>query len=98
MKGLSDSGAVGSDGLNPIIIKDNFDLISNQVQFIFNLLFAQGVFSKLLKTAIVTPIYKSGSLNDPSNYRPISTLTIFSELLQKLFYCYDVVLLLFLYW
>ena len=33
-KGLSNSCAVGSDGLNPIIIKNNFDLISNQVLFI----------------------------------------------------------------
>ena len=85
MKGLSNSGTVGSDGLNPIIIKDNFDLISNQVLFIFNLSFAQGVFPILLKTAIVTPIYKSDSHHDPSNYRPISILIIFSKLHQKLF-------------
>ena len=76
---------VGSDGLNPIIIKDNFNLISNQVLFIFNLSFAQSVFSKRLKTTIVTRIYKSGSHNDPSNYRPISILTIFSKLLEKFF-------------
>ena len=37
MKGLPNSGAVGSDGLNPIIIKDNFDLISNRMLIIFNL-------------------------------------------------------------
>ena len=86
VEGLFNSGAVGSDGLYRIIITDNFDLISNQVLFIFNLSFAQGIFPKLLKTAIVTPIYKSGSRNDPSNYRPISLLTIFSKLLEKLFY------------
>ena len=86
MKSLSNFGAVGFDGLNPIIIKDNFDLIINQVLLIFNLSFAQGVFPKLLKTAIVTPIYESGSLINPSNYRPISILTIFSKLLEKLFY------------
>ena len=58
MKGLSNSGAVGFDGLNPIIMKDNFDLISNQELFIFNLSFAQGVFPKLLKTAIVHQFIK----------------------------------------
>ena len=80
MKGLSNSGAVGSGGLKSIIIKDNFILISNQMLFIFNLSFVQGVFTKLLKTAIVTLIYKSGSYNDPIYYRPISILTIFSKL------------------
>ena len=86
MKGLSNSDAAGSDGLNLIIIKDNSDLISNQELCIFKLSFAQSVFPKLLKTAIVTPIYKSGSHNDPSSYRPISILTIFSKLLEKFFY------------
>ena len=85
-KCLFNSGAVGSDRLNPMMIKHNLDLISNQVLLIFNISFAQGVFPKLLKTAIVTPIYKSGSHNDPSNYRPISILTIFSKVLEKLFY------------
>jgi hypothetical protein len=48
--------------------------------------FAQGVFPDLLKNAIVIPIYKGGSHMDPSNYRPISILTLFSKLLEKLFY------------
>ena len=84
-KGLSNSSAVSSDRLNPIMRKNNLDLISDQVLLIFNISFAQGVLPKLLKTAIVTPIYKSGSHNDPSNYRPISILTIFSKELEKLF-------------
>jgi hypothetical protein len=31
-------------------------------------------------------VYKNGSHSDPSNYRPISILTVFSKLLEKLFY------------
>ena len=41
----------------------------------------QGIFSKLLKTAIITPIHKSGSRTDPSNCRPISILTTFLKIL-----------------
>ena len=53
---------------------------------IFNLSFTQGVFPKLLKRSVVVPIYKGGCHLDPSNYRPISILKIFSKLLEKLYY------------
>ena len=82
---LSNSQSIGSDGLHPDIIKSNTLRISSQLSYIFNLSFTPGIFPKLLKTAIITPIHKSGSRTDPSNYRPISILTTFSKILEKLF-------------
>ncbi len=83
---LSNSQSVGVDGLTSDIIKSNATLIAQQLTYIFNLSFSEGVFPNLLKNAIVVPIYKSGVHNDPGNYRPISILTVFSKLLEKLFY------------
>ena len=77
MLSISNFKAVGSDGFSPIIIKQNINAISKQLEYIFNLSFSSGIFPKLLKSAIVTPIYKSGSVTEPGNYRPISILTIF---------------------
>ena len=82
---LSNSQSIESDGLQPNIIKSNALLTSSQLTYIFNLLFTQAIFPKLLKTAIITSIHKSGSRSDPSNYRPISILTTFSNILEKLF-------------
>ena len=82
---LSNSKSIGSDGLHPDIIKSNALLISSLLTYIFNLSFTQGIFTKLLKTAIITPIHKSGSQTDPSNYQPISILTTFSKIIEKLF-------------
>jgi hypothetical protein len=83
---MSNSSSIGTDGLSPLIIKSNSSLIGHQLTFIFNLSFTQGVFPKLLKSSIVIPIFKAGSHSEPGNYRHISILTIFSKLLEKLYY------------
>lgn len=46
----------------------------------------QGFFPDKLKIARVTPIYKSGSKADPTNYRPISVLPIISKIYEKVIY------------
>ena len=86
MKTLSNSRAFGSDGFDPLIIKDNIIHLSNQLEYIFNMSFTNGVLPNLLKSAIISSIYKGGNNCDAGNYRPISILTIFSKLLEKIFY------------
>jgi hypothetical protein len=66
----------------------------NKMQFIYHISWPissiclsckEGILPKILKSALVIPVYRSGSYSDPSNYRPISILTIFSKLLEKLY-------------
>ena len=83
---LSNSSALSYGGKNPIVIKKNAVLLANQLYYIFNLSFEKGLYPSRLKTAIVAPIFKSGSRNDPENYRPISILYIFAKLFEKLFF------------
>jgi hypothetical protein len=44
------------------------------------------VFSLVDKCAIVKPIFKKGNKQEISNYRPISLLTSFSKIFEKLIY------------
>ena len=46
--------------------------------------FEQGIFPQTLKLARVVPVHKGGSKTDVSNYRPISLLTSFSKIYEKL--------------
>ena len=43
-----------------------------------------GVFSKLMKIVKVIPIHKGGSTQDVNNYRPISLLSIFDKIIEKI--------------
>ena len=45
-----------------------------------------GTFPTQLKYSQINPIFKKGSKTDLSNYRPISLLTSFSEVLEKIIY------------
>ena len=50
-------------------------LINNSIEF--------GTYPSKLKLAKVIPIYKSGDESYPSNYRPISLLSIFNRIRLK---------------
>ena len=46
----------------------------------------QGIYPSKLKLAKVIPIYKSNDESDPSNYRPISLLSVFNRIFEKMMY------------
>ena len=45
---------------------------------------SNGLFPNVLKLARVIPIFKKGNKNDTSNYRPISTISVFSKIFEYL--------------
>ena len=50
---------------------------------IINTSIVTGIFPTSWKHALVVPILKTGDVNDPNNFRPISLLPIISKLLEK---------------
>ena len=74
----------GYDDVNTKIIKKTAKEISKPLTLIFNLSFSTGIVPDNLKISLFTPIFKSNEENKFENYRPISVLTCFSKLLEKL--------------
>lgn len=46
--------------------------------------FLRGEFSDVLKIAVIVPLHKSGSLEEPANFRPVSLLNTLSKIIEKL--------------
>ena len=55
-------------------------------ELIINMSVLSGIYPGKLKQAKVTPIYKADDETDPNNYRPISLLSVFNRIFEKLMY------------
>ena len=55
-----------------------------QLSQIINESFRIGIFTDKLKIATVIPIFKKGDASKNSNYRPISLLSVFSKIFEKI--------------
>ena len=66
------------------ILKIAKTVISTPLMEITNNSILQGTFPGKLKLAKVVPVYKSDDATDPNNYRPISLLSIFNRIFEKL--------------
>ena len=54
---------------------------------LINNIFLQGIFPNCLKIAKVIVLHKGGNYEDPSNFRPISIVSQFSKIIEKLLKC-----------
>ena len=70
--------------IEPLKLANSCTGFLNAISFVINTSFTEGVFPQALKTAKVVPIHKGGSKLDVANYRPISLLSSFSKIYEKL--------------
>ena len=74
-----------SDELSMSVLKEVFTYIKVPFTFICNLSFMNGIFPEKMKTTKVIPLFKSGNRKHFNNYKPVSILSQFSNILEKLF-------------
>lgn len=76
----------GIDNIQATVIKNCRDVIAPVLTKIINDSFESGCYPNGLKTARVTPIFKSGSRSSVENYRPISVLPILNNIMERTIY------------
>lgn len=80
---LKTNSAPGHDKIPTSLIKTCSVFLAEPIAHLCNLSFTNGIFPAVLKKAMVTPIYKAGDKQMPSNYRPISLLPTLSKIVEK---------------
>ena len=84
LKRLKTNKSSGDDQIPLSFITIAVDVISPNLSFLIDFMFSNGLFSRILKTAKVIPIFKSGKKQTVNNYRPISLLSPFFKVIEKI--------------
>ena len=70
--------------IHPSILKENITLFGNHFMVLYNISLVKAKFPDVLKIARVSPVHKSGNSDIIDNYRPISSLPVFSKIFERL--------------
>ena len=81
---MKNGKAIGPYSIPVYLLKIMSEYIAVPLCDIINDSFSSGVFPNLMKLAKVIPLYKKSSPENPNSYRPISLLSVFSKIIEKL--------------
>ncbi len=84
VKGMKNKKSVGGmDYFSVFHLKLVIEIVARPLSSLISLCIKEGIFPNVLKIARVVPLFKSGIQYDPNNYRPISLLSVFSKVFEK---------------
>ena len=75
--------AQGPDGISNWVLRECKDQLANKICRLISNSLQQGQVPKDWKRANIVPIFKSGSKEDPSNYRPVSLTSVVVKLCES---------------
>ena len=83
---MKTSHGSGHDGIASFYLKIALPVVGGSLCDLLNKSLLAGKFPEDWKIARIAPIFKSGAMDDRSNYRPISVLPFISRLFEKLIF------------
>jgi len=86
IKSLKLKNSHGYDEVPPRILEISLPYIISPITYLCNKAISSGIFPSWLKFSQIVPIFKKGAKDKLTNYRPISLLTAFSKIFEKVIY------------
>jgi hypothetical protein len=86
IKSLKNKNSFGCDEISSKVLKSSMSYVLSPPIYICNRTPPTGILPSRLKYTQVHPIYKKGDRTDITNYRPISFLTTFSKIFEKVIF------------
>jgi len=80
---LDPAKATGPDETPTKVLREFAAKLASPLSHLFQILFSHGMFPKQWKYARVISIHKRDSKSDPTNYRPISLLSVLSKVMES---------------
>ena len=80
---LNQNKSLGPCSILVKLLQKHVDVLKPPLTYLINLSFQQGLCPQALKTAKVTPIFKTEDQQLPSNYRPVSILSVSTNCMKN---------------
>ena len=78
--------AAGPDEIHPVVIKNCSKSFILPLLLLFSKILESCTYPELWKISYITPVFKANDKCDISNYRPITTISIFAKLFEKMLF------------
>ncbi|RVE40268.1 hypothetical protein evm_015082, partial [Chilo suppressalis] len=86
LKSIDASKGAGPDGIPPLFIKRTSKFLALPLKLIFEKSVTSGIFPSEWKRSHVIPIFKKGNKEDVTNYRPVSIISQFAKVFERIIY------------
>ena len=84
LRGLKTFSSPGPDGIHPMLLKKCASILNTPLSLIYNESMTSGRLPDDWKQTNITPIFKSGKKNEPTNYRPINLCCVSCKVMESI--------------